>query len=61
MKQLHLNDPSTLAKKHQGETNQRLDAILDELRTMNQRLAQLLAAPEVPSHEHELFRPPGRR
>ncbi len=39
MKQLHLNDPSTLAKKHQGETNDRLELILQELRITNQLLA----------------------
>jgi hypothetical protein len=44
MKQLHLNDPSTLAKKHQGETNDRLDAILAELQTLSGLLAQLVAA-----------------
>ncbi len=44
MKQLHLNDPSTLAKKHQGETNDRLNAILAEQKNTNRLLAQLVDA-----------------
>ena len=34
------------AKKGQGETNQRLDAILEELRKLNDRLSQLLVSPD---------------
>ncbi len=44
MKQLHINDPSTLAKKHQGETNDRLDAIIRQQQETNRLLALILAA-----------------
>jgi hypothetical protein len=39
MKQLHVSDPSTLAKKHQGETNDRLDEIIRQ----QQEICRLLA------------------
>jgi hypothetical protein len=39
MKQLHVSDPSTLAKKHQGETNDRLDAIIRQQQETNRLLA----------------------
>jgi hypothetical protein len=41
MKQLHVSDPSTLAKKHQGETNDRLDEIIRQQQETNRLLALL--------------------
>jgi hypothetical protein len=37
----------TPAKKGQGETNQRLDALVDEQRKTNQLLTDLLQAPKT--------------
>ncbi len=41
VKQWHVNDEITTMKKHQGETNQRLDAILAALQETNRLLEHL--------------------
>jgi hypothetical protein len=43
MKQLHLNDEITNAKKNQAQTNERLDAILWALQETNRLLAAIRA------------------
>ena len=43
-KQWHMNDEITTMKKHQGETNQRLDAILAALQETNRLLEHLAQA-----------------
>ena len=49
MKQLHVSDPSTLAKKHQGETNERLDEIIRQQQETNRLLAVLVQHLVVPA------------